>query len=59
MYNQGMKKKEPIEKKQSGVRLKAETLKRLKHLAVDLERSMTSLLEEAAEDLLRKYQGKK
>jgi predicted DNA-binding protein len=48
-----------IEKKQSGVRLNADVLKRLKHLSIDLERPFNALMEEAAEDLLKKYAKKK
>ena len=48
-----------VEKKQSGVRLDPDLLKKLRHLAIDLDRPFNSLMEEAAEDLLKKYQGKK
>jgi hypothetical protein len=54
-----MKDKDTVQKKQSGVRLPAEMLKSLKHLSIDLERSLTSLLTEAAADLLKKYEKKK
>lgn len=43
-------------KKQTGVRLSAEQIKRLKYLAVDLERPLTDLYAEAVEDLLQKYE---
>jgi predicted DNA-binding protein len=48
-----------IERKQSGVRLSNDLLKRLKHLSIDLERPFNTLIEEAAEDLLKKYSKKK
>ena len=53
------KQKDAVKKKQSGVRLDPELMKRLKHLAVDMERSFNSLIEEAIEDLLKKYHSKK
>lgn len=49
----------PGRKKQSGVRLDVELLKKLRHLAIDLERSFNSVVEEAIEDLLKKYHSKK
>lgn len=48
-----------VEKKLTGIRLDPELLKRLKHFAIDRERSLNSLVEEAIEDLLKKYQSKK
>ena len=36
-------------------RLDPEALKRLRHLAVDLEKPISALMEEAIEDLLVKY----
>ena len=54
-----MDKKRTIQKKQSGVRMNADILKSLKHLAIDLDRPFTSLMEEAATDLLKKYEKKK
>jgi len=53
------KKKEPGKKKQSAVRLDPEINKKLKHLAVDREMSWNALVEEAIEDLLKKYNTKK
>jgi len=47
-----------IVRKQTGVRLDAELIKTLKHLAVDTERSVSSLMSEAVEDLLKKYSKK-
>lgn len=46
-------------KKQAAVRLKPEIIKKVKYLALDLDRSFNSLMEEAVEDLLKKYQRKK
>jgi predicted DNA-binding protein len=45
-------------RKQTGVRLDLEIIKALTHLAVDTGRSFTSLVQEAVEDLLKKYQKK-
>jgi predicted DNA-binding protein len=45
------------EKRQTGVRLDAESIKALKHLSLDLGRSYTSLVQEAVEDLLKKYKA--
>ncbi|HVO65991.1 MAG TPA: ribbon-helix-helix domain-containing protein [Syntrophales bacterium] len=45
-------------RKQTGVRLDAELIKTLKHLAVDTGRSFTSLVEEAVQDLLKKHKKK-
>ena len=53
------KKKAPVQRKQSGVRLNTELMKNLKHLAVDREMSFNSLVEEAIEDILKKYKTKK
>jgi predicted DNA-binding protein len=50
-------KKKP-EKKQYGVRLKTVTMKKLKHLSIDVDKKPNSLLEEAVEDLLKKYDNK-
>jgi hypothetical protein len=49
-------KKEAI-KKQTGVRLDADLMKELKYLSVDLERSLTDILDEAVRDILKKYQA--
>ena len=46
------------EKKVLSTRLDEDRIKELKHLAVDTDRSLGSLLEEAIQDLLKKY-GKK
>jgi predicted transcriptional regulator len=44
--------------KQTGVRLDPELIKAVKHLAVDRDRSFSSLVSEAVEDLLKKYSKK-
>ncbi len=43
------------QKKTFSTRVDAEILKALKHLAVDTEKSIGRLIEEAIVDLLRKY----
>lgn len=45
-------------KKTFSTRIDQEILKALKHLAVDLDKSLGSLLEEAINDLLKKYRAK-
>ena len=47
------------QKKTFSTRIDADKLKALKHLAVDLDKSLGVLLEEAIEDLLNKYKRKK
>ena len=42
-------------KKTFSTRIDQDLLKALKHLAVDLDKSLGALLEEAVKDLLRKY----
>jgi hypothetical protein len=46
------------DKKVFSTRIDDGRIKQLKHLAVDEERSLGDLLEEAIEDLLRKYEKK-
>jgi predicted transcriptional regulator len=46
-------------KKTFSTRIDEDTLKALKHLAVDADKSLGVLLEEAIEDLIKKYQKKK
>ena len=46
-------------KQATGIRLDAEIIQELKHLAVDLKRSYTNLVDEAIRDLLQKYKAKK
>jgi len=48
-----------MEKKQVSFRLERETIKKLKFLAVDQERSLTELYVEAIQDLLKKYKKEK
>ncbi len=47
------------QKKTFSTRIDEDRLKALKHLAVDLDKSLGVLLEEAIEDLLNKYKRKK
>jgi predicted transcriptional regulator len=46
-------------KKTFSTRIDQEKLKALKHLAVDLDKSLGALLEEAITDLLKKYKKNK
>lgn len=46
------------QKKTFSTRIDQNILKALKHLAVDLDKSLGVLLEEAIEDLLKKYKAK-
>ena len=46
-------------KKTFSTRIDEDKLKALKHLAVDLDKSLGALLEEAIDDLLNKYKKKK
>jgi len=46
-------------KKTFSTRIDAERLKALKHLAVDEDKSIGTLLEEAIDDLIRKYEKNK
>jgi predicted transcriptional regulator len=45
-------------KKTFSTRIDEDKLKALKHLAVDLDKSLGALLEEAIEDLVKKYKNK-
>jgi hypothetical protein len=47
------------QKKTFSTRINVDCLKALKHLAVDEDKSIGVLLEEAIEDLIRKYKKKK
>ena len=47
------------QKKTFSTRIDVNCLKALKHLAVDEDKSIGALLEEAIDDLIRKYEGKK
>ncbi|MBT8331468.1 MAG: ribbon-helix-helix protein, CopG family [Deltaproteobacteria bacterium] len=46
-------------KKTFSTRIDADRLKALKHLAVDEDKSIGALLEEAIEDLIEKYEERK
>ena len=46
-------------KKTFSTRIDDERLKALKHLAVDTDKSLGTLLEEAIEDLIKKYKKKR
>jgi hypothetical protein len=46
------------DKKMFATRLGADIQKALKHLGVDEERSISNLIEEAIQDLLKKYEKK-
>ncbi|MGB5750165.1 MAG: ribbon-helix-helix domain-containing protein [Desulfobacterales bacterium] len=46
-------------KKTFSTRIDAERLKKLKHLAVDEDKSIGVLLEEAIEELIKKYEQNK
>ena len=45
------------EKKVFSTRIDEDLIKKLKHLAVDEGESLSNLLEEATEDLLKKYES--
>ena len=46
------------DKKMFATRIDPDQLKALKHLAIDAERSVSDLIEEAVRDLLKKHKGK-
>jgi hypothetical protein len=46
-------------RKQYGLRLSTALMKDIQHLAVDTDRWMNDLIEEAARDLLKKYRDKR
>jgi predicted transcriptional regulator len=46
-------------KKTFSTRVDADRLKALKHLAVDEDKSIGTLLEEAIEDIVKKYENEK
>ena len=48
-----------IIRKQTGVRIEEDLLKRLKYLSVDTGRSVSSLMSEAVKDFLDKHSKKK
>jgi hypothetical protein len=45
----------PEERKQVGFRLSVRLMKELRHLAVDEDKNLNDLVEEAIQDLLKKY----
>jgi predicted DNA-binding protein len=45
-------------KKQTGIRLTPELIRELKYLSADTEKSLSALVEEAVQDLLKKYQSR-
>jgi len=47
------------QKKTFSTRIDSDRLKALKHLAVDEDRSISALLEEAIDDLIKKYEKKR
>lgn len=47
--------KNKVNRVQAGLRLRSDLLKALRHLAVDEEKQLNVLVEEAIEDCLRKY----
>lgn len=46
-----------IERIQTGFRMRPDIIRNLKHLSIDLNKPLNILLEEAAEDLMRKYEN--
>lgn len=48
----------PTNKKVHSIRINEQAMKQLKHLAVDTDKSLGTLLEEAIQDLLKKYDKK-
>ena len=49
----------PKQRKQYGLRLDAQLMREVEHLAVDEQKWLNELTEEALRDLLKKYQSKK
>ena len=47
--------KNEIERRQIGLRLRSDVMRAVRHLSVDLDMHFNILVEEAVEDLLRKY----
>ena len=47
-----------VQKKIFSTRIDVDCLKQLKHLAVDTDKSLGNLLEEAIKDIVKKYKGK-
>lgn len=50
--------KATVTRQQLGARVNADLIKKLKHLAIDKNVSFNILIEEALEDLLKKYKQK-
>jgi len=48
----------PTNKKVYSIRINEQAMKQLKHLAVDTDKSLGTLLEEAIQDLLKKYENR-
>jgi predicted HicB family RNase H-like nuclease len=49
----------PEPRKQFGLRLRIRLIRELRHVAVDQEKNLNDMVEEAVEDLLKKYREKK
>ena len=50
--------KSTVIRQQLGARVNADMIKKIKHLAIDKDVSFNVLIEEALEDLLKKYKQK-
>jgi predicted HicB family RNase H-like nuclease len=50
--------KSTVERQQLGARVSVELIKKLKHFAIDKNVSFNVVIEEALEDLLKKYKQK-
>ncbi len=57
-YSKMSKQIQMAQKKIFSTRIEVECLKQLKHLAVDVDKSLGELLEEAIKDIVRKYSRK-
>jgi hypothetical protein len=51
--------KAPEPRKQFGLRLRIRLIRELRHLAIDNEKNLNDMIEEAVEELLKKYRDKK
>lgn len=49
----------PEPRKQFGLRLRVRLIRELRHVAVDQDKNLNDMVEEAVEDLLKKYAGAK
>lgn len=59
LYNSSMvRPKSTVTKQQLGARVNVDLIKKLKHIAIDKNVSFNVILEEALEDLLKKYKQK-